>query len=116
MRNYEYVLMNVLQKVGIDGVAYLSRQGKDDFQYPQMVCLVIPVNDNSEEDEYGGLISDYVMTSPVLFNGFVDDRMYQKRSYINEKYPEYVEYSWGKDENFNAKVHFDGKTVFYINY
>ncbi len=37
--------MNVLHKEGIDGIAYLSRQGTDDFQYPQMVCLAIPVTD-----------------------------------------------------------------------
>ena len=57
---YEYllsqVLMNVLQKEGIDGVAYLSRQGNDDFQYPQMVCLAIPVTNINSEDEYGDLI------------------------------------------------------------
>lgn len=114
---YEYllsqVLMNVLQKVGIDGVAYLSRQGKDDFQYPQMICLAIPINDISEDDEYGELINDFVMTPPVLYNGFSDDRTYEKRSYINENYSKYVDCSWGEEENFNAKVEYNGEIVFY---
>ncbi len=114
---YEYllsqVLMNVLQKVGIDGVAYLSRQGKDDFQYPQMICLAIPINDISEDDEYGELINFFVMTPPVLYNGFSGDSTYERRSYINEKYPNYVDYSWGQEENFNAKVEYNGEIVFY---
>lgn len=114
---YEYllsqVLMNVLQKVEIDGVAYLSRQGKDDFQYPQMICLAIPINDISEDDEYGELINFFVMTPPVLYNGFSDDSTYERRSYINEKYPNYVDYSWGQKENFNAKVEYNGEIVFY---
>ena len=114
---YEYllsqVLMNVLQKVGIDGVAYLSRQSKDDFQYPQMICLAIPINNISEDDEYGELINDFVMTFPVLFNGFSDDSTYERRSYINEKYSKYEDYSWGQKENYNPKVDYNGELVFY---
>lgn len=114
---YEYllsqVLMNVLQKEGIDGVAYLSRQGKDDFQYPQMVCLAIPVTDISSENEYGDLINCYEMTNPVLFNGFNDNVHFEKKSYINEKWPAHLKYEWGKRENFNAKVDYKGHDMFY---
>ena len=114
---YEYllsqILMNVLQKVGIDGVAYLSRQGKNDFQYPQMVCLAIPVNDSSDRDQYGNLINDFVMTPPILYNNFSGDSIYERKSYINKNYSEYIEKSWGKTVQFNAKVEFAGKTVFY---
>ena len=46
------ILMTSLKKAGIDGVAYLSRQGKDDFQFPQMVCLAIPVMGASEQNEW----------------------------------------------------------------
>lgn len=117
MIKYEYllsqVLMNVLQKVGIDGVAYLSRQGKDDFQYPQMVCLAIPVNDMDENEEYGDLINDYVMTSPVLYNGFSDNRIYEKRSYINENYPKYTDCSSQQYENINAQVDIENEIKFY---
>lgn len=114
---YEYllsqVLMNVLQKVGIDGVAYLSRQGKDDFQYPQMVCLAIPINDSGENSEYGELINDFVMTSPFLYNDFWENQAYKQRSYVNEKYPKYVDCLFGKKESFNAKVEVNGEIVFY---
>ena len=107
------VIMNVLSKAGIDGVAYLSRQGKDDFQYPQMVCLAIPIDDSNEENQYGELINSYVMTPPVLYNGFSDDITYEEKSYINEKYPRMSKHSWGENENYSAKIDFDGKQVFY---
>ncbi|MCM1263240.1 MAG: RES domain-containing protein [Butyrivibrio sp.] len=116
---YEYllsqVLMNVLHKEGIDGVAYLSRQGKDDFQYPQMVCLAIPVTDINSEDEYGDLIKCYEMTKPVLFSRFDENIHFEKKSYINEKWPTHLKYELcdGERENYSAKVDYEGKEVFY---
>ncbi len=114
---YEYllsqVLMNVLQKEGIDGVAYLSRQGKDDFQYPQMVCLAIPVTDIDSENEYGDIINCYEMTKPVLLNGFKDNMHFENKSYINEKWPTHLKYEWGERENFNAKVYYEKQDIFY---
>lgn len=116
---YEYllsqVLMNVLRKEGIDGVAYLSRQGTDDFQYPQMVCLAIPVTDINSEDEYGDLIKCYEMTKPYLFSEFNENIHFKKMSYINEKYPTHLKYELceGERENYNAKVDYKGKEVFY---
>lgn len=104
------VLMTALNKAGIDGVAYLSRQGKNDFQYPQMVCLAIPVMGASEQNEYGELIKDFVMTSPVLFNGFEGEKIYKEKSYINEKCPKYLNENI---ENFSAKIDYEGETVFY---
>ena len=118
---YEYllsqVLINVLQKVGIDGVAYLSRQGKNDLQYPQMVCLAIPVTDVDPENEYGSLIRNFSMTCPVLYDeSFNDYKTDGKKSYINEKYPkdpEYPEFESCKRDNTTAQIEYDGKTVFY---
>ena len=116
---YEYllsqVLMNVLQKEGIDGVAYLSRQGNDDFQYPQMVCLAIPVTNINSEDEYGDLIKCYEMTIPVLFSEFDENMHFEKKSYINEKWPTHLKYELceGERENYSAKVDYEGEEFFY---
>jgi len=116
---YEYllsqVLMNVLQKEGIDGVAYLSRQGNDDFQYPQMVCLAIPVTNINSEDEYGDLIKCYEITKPVLFSEFDENKHFEKKSYINEKWPTHLKYELceGERENYSAKVDYEEKEVFY---
>lgn len=114
---YEYllsqILMNVLKKEGIDGVAYLSRQGKDDFQYPQMVCLAIPVIDNDSENEYGNLINYYNMTKPVLYNNLDVDTSFEEKSYINTNYPEHSKYEGGETENYNAKVYYNSQEIFY---
>lgn len=104
------ILMTSLKKAGIDGVAYLSRQGKDDFQFPQMVCLAIPVMGASEQNEYGELKNDFVMTPPVLFNEFKEEKIYKEKSYINEKCPKYL--NNGK-ENFSAKIEYEEKRIFY---
>lgn len=108
------ILMNVLQKSGIDGVAYLSRQGKDDFDYPQLVCLAIPITDNSENNEYGKLIEDFEMTSPILYGKFENNSTYERGSYINEKWSISGKESWEKD-GCNAKIDYNGKTEFYQN-
>ena len=104
------ILMTSLKKAGIDGVAYLSRQGKDDFQFPQMVCLAIPVMGASEQNEYGELKNDFVMTPPVLFNEFKEEKIYKEKSYINEECPKYL--NNGK-ENFSAKIEYEEKRIFY---
>ena len=116
---YEYLLsqiiMDVISEAGIDGVAYLSRQGKDDFQYPQMVCLAIPVKDINQNRPYGKLINNFTMTLPFLYNKFVkrsiNDVDFGKGSYINEKYCKYTNDL--KTENYFAKVDYQGKNVFY---
>ena len=50
---YHYLLsqslMRVANKCGIDGIAYLSMQGEDEFQFPQGVNLAIPATDISEK-------------------------------------------------------------------
>lgn len=107
------ILMDVLQKEGIDGVAYLSRQGEDDFQYPQMVCLAIPVKDSNIKDEYGKLVLDYVMTKPVLIESAIKNSIEMNlKSYINEKYPKYLN-NMNNLENSTAKIKCKGETFFY---
>lgn len=114
---YEYllsqVLMNTIQKAGIDGVAYLSCQGENDFIFPHMVCLAIPISNTNNENEYGDLVNCYEMTEPVLFSGFSGDVNYEKKSYINEKYPVCRKYVANGVENCNAKIDYEGKEVFY---
>jgi hypothetical protein len=83
---YEYflsqILMNVLQQEGIDGVAYLSRQLRN--EYPYTVCLAIPIVGADDENEYGNLIECYEMTDPISFDKNRIGFNGEKRSYINE--------------------------------
>lgn len=113
----EYLLSQLiienLKKSGIDGIAYLSRQGKNDFQYPQMVCVAFPISDSNENDEYGKLKDCYELTRPVLFNEIKIDGIYRKRSYINEKFSKLCDESLGNFGNCIAKIDYDGNEVFY---
>ena len=42
--------MRCASRIGIDGIAYLSMKGKDEFQYPQGVNLAILATDISEKN------------------------------------------------------------------
>lgn len=104
-------LIRVIKKLGIDGVAYLSKQGEDDFQYPHGVNLALPMGDISEEKEYSDLYRKCACTKPVCFsdkNVRSDGAM---KSYINQCYPEFFK----EHPNVNAQVSYGGRTLFYGN-
>lgn len=113
-KKYEYLLsqsiIRVIKGLGIDGVAYLSRRGENDFQYPHGVNLAIPMNDIRESKEYSDLYNHISCTKPVL----VGDTIYQwngnERSYINQCYSKY---KCGTQENFGSKINYNGNMVFY---
>lgn len=87
---YEYIIpqlvMHSLSELNIDGVAYLSKQGKDDFQYPQGVNLAIPVLDISNKKEYGEVCSKFVITEPKGFREYLESN---SQSYINKVFSGY---------------------------
>lgn len=96
---YEYIIsqliMKSLSELNIDGVAYLSKQGDNDFQYPQGVNLAIPVLDISYEKEYGDVCSKFVITEPKGFEEYLQSKP-QSKSYINKAFSDYfktVEYN-----------------------
>lgn len=110
---YEYLIsqsivrcMNVL---GIDGVAYLSRQGKDDFQYPHGVNIAIPMNDIGENKEYSDLYKCFCFTEPVSLNEKNIKNKGKTKSYINTLYTEYD----SERPIFLSKIFYNGKYVFY---
>ncbi len=84
------LLMNVIHKFNIDGIAYLSMQGKDEFQYPQGVNLVLSAFDVNERKEFGDCCYDFYMTKPFKFipTASHPDLIYSKESYINKIYKE----------------------------
>lgn len=81
---YEYLLpqalMNGASRKGIDGIAYLSMKGKNEFQYPQGVNLAIPALDISQNKLYSEKCRGFEISIPVLY-----DRQEGKKdkSYIN---------------------------------
>lgn len=68
---YEYIIshliMQSLAHLNVDGVAYLSKQGKNDFQYPEGVNLAIPVYDINEQKPYGNICKKFKITEPKAF-------------------------------------------------
>ncbi|RGI20235.1 hypothetical protein DXC28_15655 [Ruminococcus sp. OM08-9BH] len=108
---YHYLLsqslMRVANKCGIDGIAYLSMQGKDDFQFPQGVNLAIPATDISENRRYSEKCKGFEISKPVKYQGQEEK---SAQSYINKIYKKYDR--WGIEE-YMSKLEVDGKEQFY---
>ena len=82
---YHYLLsqslMRVANKCGIDGIAYLSMQGEDEFQFPQGVNLAIPATDISENRRYSEKCEGFEISKPVKYQGQEEKNA---QSYINK--------------------------------
>lgn len=114
---YEYLLSQSLMRVinlkGIDGIAYLSRQGKDDFDFPHTVSLAFPINDINDQQQYGDLCNCFEMTEPVKIKATLASKT-EKKSYILRNYPRYNTINGiHKYENFSSKVYENEEMIFY---
>lgn len=117
---YEYLLtqrlIKAMKRAGIDGVAYLSRQGKNDLQYPHGVNLAIPMSDIDEVKEYSDLYRCFEITEPVLVNhnNFNMEAPEIEVSYINKHYSEFQKNHGDSNlPNIMAEVYYEEKSVFY---
>lgn len=99
----QLIMMN-LKKLGIDGVAYLSKQVKDDFQYPFTVNLALPVCDINNS-KYGDICNNFELTLPSNFSKYtkIMNSHIDKNSYINECY----------QNGFHSQVYFDNERIKY---
>lgn len=108
---YEYlisqILMEAIRELNIDGIAYLSMKGKDEFQYPHGVNLALPAWDICEETQYSKYCAMFNMTNPVQFHG---QTKWKTESYINAVYKKKDECG---QESFMAKKDVDGQDIFY---
>lgn len=108
---YQYLLsqslMRVANECGIDGIAYLSMKGEDEFQYPQGVNLAIPVIDISEDKQYSEKCDGFEISRPIKYQGQGEKNA---KSYINKIYKEYNRFGY---KVFNSKLKVDGETQFY---
>ena len=106
------LIMHCLKELKIDGVAYLSKKGKDDFQYPHGVNLAIPVFEKCKNEKFGEVCNNFSLTNPFNYESFLNlkEKDYGELSYINRIYKEKT--SYGHD-NFNSKVNFNQDSVFY---
>lgn len=108
---YHYLLSQTLMKVanksGIDGIAYLSMKGENEFQYPQGVNLAIPAIDISENIKYSEKCNGFDVSDPVLFSS---QEGKCKQSYINKVFTKYDANGF---EDFISKLNVDGELQFY---
>lgn len=108
---YHYLLSQALMRVvdtcGIDGIAYLSMKGVNEFQYPQGVNLAIPANDISEEKEFSSKCDGFSVLAPVLYENQVGN---VEKSYINKIFEKH---ELDEIESFTSKVNIDGEMQFY---
>lgn len=83
---FSQLLMKVIKKMDIDGIAYLSMQGKDDFQYPYGVNLALPAFDITKEKPYSKYCDMFSITRPERIS---NQKKGYKESYINHIYGKY---------------------------
>ena len=100
-------LMRVIKDVGIDGIAYLSAQVENVFQYPHSVNLTIPTCDISKDNQYSKYCKMFKISKPVMYDGQIGAN---QKSYIDEIYTKYDPYGNEKDV---SKVTINGRDVFY---
>ena len=106
------LIMHCLKELNIDGVAYLSKKGKDDFQFPQGVNLAIPVFEHFEEELYGKQCAELLLSKPYNYEAFLNlkDVEVNGLSYINKIFEQKDE---AGDEKDTSKVSYDNETIFY---
>ncbi len=106
------LIMHCLKELQIDGIAYLSKKGKNDFQYPHGVNLAIPVFEGCEYGKDGKVCDSFTLSKPINYETFLNLKIsdFKEESYINKIFKEKDEY-----DNFNAKVDFNDKSTFYNN-
>ncbi len=101
------LLMEIINDLGIDGIAYLSKQGNDDFQYPHGVNIALPAYGFSEySNDYGEIADNFELTLPYYISVTDNNLPFKQKSYINTIYSE---------DTFTAKVSIDDTYQFYGN-
>lgn len=100
-------LMRVANQGGIDGIAYFSMKGDNEFQFPQGVNLAIPATDISSSTPYSEKCKGFEISKPVLY---CEQKGNRAKSYINQVNPKCTYFGI---ESFTSKLKVDGKMQFY---
>lgn len=108
------LIMHCLKELQIDGVAYLSKKGESDFQYPHGVNLAIPVFESCDHEKYGKVCDSFNLSEPINYEKFLDMKRpeLKEKSYINKIYKEKNEFGI---DNFASKIKLNDKRIFYGN-
>lgn len=90
-----HLIMLNIKKLGIDGVAYISKRiedGREDYAYPQLINFAFPAFETSDVNQnYGKICEKIKITKPRNYEEFMSleldarDRM-EKNSYFSKSY------------------------------
>lgn len=103
------MIMETLSSVGIDGVAYLSSRGKNDFQYPQGVNLAFPAKGHSDTDyRYGKIMDSFYVTAPVCNSDIPLEHITisDKQAYLNAVVPKRTVIDMIENEKYYSETLF----------
>lgn len=106
------LVMQVVKRCGIDGVAYLSKRVRDSLAYPCAVNLAILMPmDMKNNEKYWKRSGEIELTQPVKFSRFLDEKKSKEKlmrdqckAYVNKIYFDHVQ----------AKIDMFGDMVPYI--
>lgn len=108
---YHYLLsqalMKAVSKIGIDGIAYFSMRGDNEFQFPQGVNLVVLADDISENREYSIRCEGFEVSQPTCY---CERKKTMSKSYINEIVPQF---DINGMESFTGRLNVDGEIKYY---
>ena len=82
------LIMQVIKKLKIDGVAYLSKKIEDYYSYPQCVnlAILIPYESDNTNNDYWSRISEIALTEPYTLQELRNEERGNKQTFINEIY------------------------------
>ena len=85
----EYIISQLIMqasiKLGIDGIAYLSKKMEDNYSFPQSVNLAILIPQNKNlSSMYWSRMSDVIYTSPFFMEDIPKDFNSKNETLINE--------------------------------
>ena len=110
------LLMQCLNELKIDGVAYISKKARNDLiAYPQCVNLALPIKYNGNfmykqvSDKYGQLCNSFELTEPINFSEYLKMPIYcpeqMEGTFINNFY---------KGNNYSHFIDLAGKKPQYV--
>lgn len=99
------LIMQCLSELGIEGIAYISKQSSSDYEYPHNVNLAIPIIGDDEKIESLNKMFEICTPCSLEWFSMIDhnDNMFSKKSYINQIY----------EDEYHGKIALKKDVIFY---
>lgn len=106
------LIMQLLKELNIDGVAYISKRIKSDYDFTYCINLALPVLSYDENEIYGNICDKFELTSPSNFSSYLKlkNSIVKRKSYLNTIYKKQSEYGY---PNYGIQINFENERIFY---